>query len=257
MIDFTSWRFIDLSVNTCYMNMAIDEALMILNSKNKSPNTLRLYRWSPSAISIGYFQGVNEEVNIKSCTDSHVDIVRRITGGGAVYHDYNGEITYSLILNENNSNVPSNVIECYKYLCQPIINSLNNIGINACFQPINDIIVNNKKISGNAQTRRAGVVLQHGTILIDVNVEKMFSLLNVESEKIKDKLIKSVKKRVTSVQAELNKNIDFNIFSQNLRKTFSELFNVEFQNQTLTEEESNLAIQICEKYSSEGWLYQR
>ena len=99
--------------------------------------------------------------------------------------------------------------------------------------------------------------MQHGTILIDVNVEKMFSLLNVESEKIKDKLIKSVKKRVTSVQAELNKNIDFNIFSQNLRKTFSELFNVEFQNQTLTEEESNLAIQICEKYSSEGWLYQR
>ena len=99
--------------------------------------------------------------------------------------------------------------------------------------------------------------MQHGTILIDVNVEKMFSLLNVESEKIRDKLIKSVKKRVTSVQAELNKNIDFNIFSQNLRKTFSELFNVEFQNQTLTEEESNLAIQICEKYSSEGWLYQR
>ena len=92
---------------------------------------------------------------------------------------------------------------------------------------------------------------------IDVDVDKMFSLLNVESEKIRYKLIKSVKKRVTSVKDELNKNIDFTFFSQNLRKTFSELFNVEFTRQTLTKEESDLAMQICEKYSSEGWLYQR
>ena len=92
-----------------------------------------------------------------------------------------------------------NIINSYNIICADIVYALDLLGINANFAPVNDILVNEQKISGNAQTRRNGILLQHGTILYKVDVEKMFSLLNVSAEKISDKLIKSVQKRVTSV----------------------------------------------------------
>jgi lipoate-protein ligase A len=114
-----------------------------------------------------------------------------------VYHDRLGEVTYSLIAPLEM--FPTNIIESYRVICDDIIFALKELGIDAVFSPINDLLVNEQKISGNAQTRRNGILLQHGTILYSVDVETMFSLLNVSDQKISDKLIKSVQKRVTSV----------------------------------------------------------
>jgi lipoate-protein ligase A len=193
------WRVIEFSKNDAYMNMAIDEALSESVRAGGMP-TIRFYGWSPSAVSIGYFQGLGREVDIGNCSELGVDIVRRRTGGGAVYHDTDGEITYSVIAKEEV--FPKDILASYREICGWITDSLSRVGIFSEFKPINDIITNGKKISGNAQTRRRGVLLQHGTIIYSVDVERMFSLLKVPDEKIRDKMIATVKERVTSVSVQ-------------------------------------------------------
>ena len=94
------WRIIPLETNTAAMNMAIDEAIREEVARGTSPPTIRFYQWNPSAVSIGYFQSLQDEVAMDACQAQRVDVVRRQTGGGAVYHDFQGEITYSVIAPE-------------------------------------------------------------------------------------------------------------------------------------------------------------
>lgn len=193
----SKWRVIPLETHSAAMNMAIDEAVSKTVGAGKAPPTIRFYRWRPSAVSIGYFQGLHEEVAMDVCERLGVDVVRRRTGGGAVYHDHDGEVTYSVIAPEGM--FPKGIIESYHIICGWVIASLKNLGLEGQFHPINDILVGGKKISGNAQTRRGGILLQHGTVLYDVDIEKMFSLLKIGKEKIADKLIADAKQRVTRV----------------------------------------------------------
>lgn len=193
----TKFRMIPFQYFSAFTNMALDEVIMDFVRKGISKPTIRFYGWEPSAVSIGIFQGIRNEVNLESTHKDGIDVVRRLTGGGAVYHDFSGEVTYSLLAPLEL--FPTNILESYRVICDDIIFALGQLGINAVFSPINDILVNDQKISGNAQTRRNGILLQHGTILYSVNVEKMFTYLNVSDQKITDKLIKSVQKRVTSV----------------------------------------------------------
>jgi len=190
------FRLLDTGKNSAAMNMAIDEAVMLSGMP-----TLRFYEWSPPAITLGYFQGIEQEVDLAKCAQMGIDVVRRLTGGGAVFHET--ELTYSLILPEKSKLVSHNILESYGQICSFVIEGLRKLGLQAEFKPINDIIVNGRKISGNAQTRRGGMILQHGTILLDVDVKKMFSLLKVPDEKIRDKMITAAEERVTSVSKEL------------------------------------------------------
>ncbi len=192
------WRIIEYTENDAFLNMAIDEAVSEAVASGASLPTIRFYGWKPAAVSIGYFQSLEKEVDSARCAKEGVDIVRRRTGGGAVYHDTIDEITYSVIGRE--ALFPKDILASYRLICGWITDSLSILGIPSEFKPINDIVVGGKKISGNAQTRRGGVLLQHGTILYGVDAERMFSLLRVSDEKIKDKLISSVKERVTSVK---------------------------------------------------------
>jgi lipoate-protein ligase A len=252
------WRVIGLSINDAYMNMAIDEAILRLRSIKKSPNTLRFYRWYPSAVSIGYFQSIEDEVDIEACKRMGVDIVRRITGGGAVYHDFEGEITYSLIVDEGNPKIPFDIIKSYGVICKGIIIGLKALGLNPEFKPINDIVINNKKISGNAQTRKSGVVLQHGTILLDSNLQTMFKVLKVSDEKIRDKMIKAAEERVTTIRKELNRKPSFEEVEKALRYGFEKALQVKFFEDNLTLEELELAKELREsKYSTKEWIFKR
>lgn len=202
----TIFRMIPFEYFNAYTNMALDEAIMESVRKGYSLPTIRFYGWLPSAVSIGIFQGIKNEVHLEETKKANVDVVRRLTGGGAVYHDVQGEVTYSLIAPLEL--FPANIIESYRVICNDIIDALAQLGITAEFSPINDILVNGQKISGNAQTRRNGILLQHGTILYSVDVAKMFTYLNVSDQKVSDKLIKSVQKRVTSVVDQSSNNID-------------------------------------------------
>lgn len=250
------WRLLLTGANTAAKNMAIDRAVLTTNSQGKVLPTVRFYEWAPSAISIGYFQSLSDEVDLKMCKKFGVDYVRRITGGGAVFHD--DELTYSIVIPEDHNEIPKNIIDSYRRICGAIIKGLKNLKIGCEYKPINDIITNGKKISGNAQTRKQKTVLQHGTIIMDVDVEKMFSLLKVPNEKIRDKMISDVKQRVTSVKNCLGKNVSFNKVADAMKNGFEEEFNIKLVTGTLTEEENKLTEKFeKECFGSKEWNYKR
>ncbi|HTH21614.1 MAG TPA: lipoate--protein ligase family protein, partial [Nitrososphaeraceae archaeon] len=120
--------------------MALDEVLLN-NCIDGSEPILRLYGWSPPCVSVGYFQSIEEEVNLDRCSQLGVDVVRRMTGGGAVLHEF--ELTYSFITRK----FPFNILDSYKWICAPVTVCINKLGFKAKYVPLNDIIVDNKKIS--------------------------------------------------------------------------------------------------------------
>jgi lipoate-protein ligase A len=248
----TEWRFIPLEVNSGSMNMALDEVCAHGIAQGEKNPTIRFYRWKPSTVTIGYFQSLEQEVNASVCNEKKVDIVRRRTGGGAVYHDYNGEITYSVIAPEGM--FAKNIIESYRQVADWIISGLKKVNVKAEFVPINDLIVNGKKISGNAQTRKNGIVQMHGTILFDVDVDLMFSLLKVPDQKMKDKIVSNVKERVTSLKQ--NNVNSLEEAYEALRNGF--LNGKKWKEDYWTEEEKEKAdILSKEKYGNEKWNNQR
>ncbi|MDP2718176.1 MAG: biotin/lipoate A/B protein ligase family protein [Candidatus Micrarchaeota archaeon] len=223
-------------------NMGVDEALM----KTCSEPVLRLYGWNPPTVSIGYFQGLEEDVDLAACRRHGVDVVRRITGGGAVFHD--AELTYSFVTRD----FKENIIDSYEDVCAGILLGLKGIGVNGQFVPLNDLVLENgKKFSGNAQTRKGGVLLQHGTILLDVDVDKMFSILKVPSEKMRDKIVQNVKERVTGIR----KTFDETALA--LEKGFTEHVGAALEPMDLSDEQAKMADSFAERYRSDEWLRMR
>ncbi len=246
------WRIIPLQADNAFMNMAIDEAVSESVASGVSLPTIRFYTWKPSAVSIGYFQSLNDEVDVSVAKELGVDIVRRRTGGGAVYHDSKGELTYSIVAPE--TQMPHGIRESYQLICGWIIDSLKILGIGAEFKPINDIITAGKKISGNAQTRRNGVLLQHGTLLYDLDVRTMFTLLKVPKEKISDKMIQSVEERVTKV-------LNFGDFTMDdVYKAMLAGFTAgkDFETGNLSATELSRASELAKaRYAAPEWNYRR
>lgn len=240
--------------NTGMMNMATDEAILSHVSDGEVPPTVRFYGWNPSAVTIGYFQSMKEEVDIERCKELGVDFIRRITGGGAVLHE--NEITYTVIAPQHYFS--NDILTSYKQIGEGIINGLKRLNLNASFVPLNDIVVNGRKISGNAQTRKMKCILQHGTVLIDVDLKKMFSLLLIPDEKIKDKLIKDASERVTSINEETGKNNSFDEVVDILVDGFREALNGEFEIGELTYLEKEMAEKLAkEKYAKDEWNFKR
>jgi lipoate-protein ligase A len=192
------WRLIELEGHDAYFNMAADEAIGKEILERRARPTIRFYTWKPCAVSIGHFQSMRDEIDVEKCKELGIDYIRRKTGGGAVYHDEKGELTYSVIAPQEL--FPKGILESYKAICGWVVDALRALGMDANFAPINDIVVEGKKISGNAQSRSGGILLQHGTILYDLNLEKMFSVLKISKEKIADKMIKDARMRVTCVR---------------------------------------------------------
>ncbi len=243
-IKYDKIRTLETGFSPAVTNMAVDEALM--ETVGEVP-ILRIYGWRPAAVSIGYFQSMNEEVNFAKCREIGVDVVRRLTGGGAVLHEF--ELTYSFISRE----YPQNIMESYRWICDAIVMSINRLGFDANFVPLNDIVIAGKKVSGNAQTRRNGVLLQHGTILLGVDVNKMFSVLKVPSEKLRDKIIKDAKERVTSLA-----QTTFDDMATSLKTSFAAKFESKLITDALATKEIVRARWLAEqKYSSKEWNLRR
>jgi len=246
------WRVVALETHDAYLTMALDEAVSEGIMNGSSPPTIRFYTWKPGAVSIGYFQSMKDEVNLDTCRELGIDCIRRWTGGGAVYHDAKGEITYSLIAPA--SLFPKNIIKSYELICGWIVNGLKKLDIDAVFNPVNDVLVGGKKISGSAQTRRGGVLLQHGTLLYDLDLATMFSVLNVSRQKISDKMIQSAQERVTSIiqQREVDKKDVYDA----LLRAFTEDKDFEFG--ALDKKEIFRANELARlKYKTYTWMFLR
>ncbi|MCD6275314.1 MAG: lipoate--protein ligase family protein, partial [Thermoplasmata archaeon] len=190
-------------------------------------------------------------VNVEKAREMGVDVIRRITGGGAVYHKY--ELTYSIVMPPP----PGKILESYRIIEKGIVEALNIIGVKAEMSGINDIIVEGKKISGNAQTRKYGGMLQHGTILMDVDVDEMFSLLKVPQEKTRDKIIKSVKERVTSLH-NIGKKVNFEELQKFMAEGFAKALNAHLYEENLSQKVLSYAKHLeVNKYATREWNFKR
>lgn len=254
----TTWRLLKPETHDAAMNMAIDEAILRARIASKVPNTIRFYCWKPSAVSIGRFQDVYEEVSLDNCEKLGVEVVRRITGGGAVYHDSEGEITYSVIVKRKSLGA-EDVTAAYDKICGGLTKALELLRVKADFSPGDykncpNIAINGKKISGSAQSFKQGVILQHGTLLMSVDLEKMFTFLRVPWAKTRVELINVAKRRITSLENETGSEATVQQAYSSLVQGFQKALDVKLSEGTLTKEECETArILSREKFASKDW----
>ncbi|HKZ94690.1 MAG TPA: biotin/lipoate A/B protein ligase family protein [Candidatus Bathyarchaeia archaeon] len=252
------WRLLKLDVYDASKNMAIDEAITSARIEDAVPNTLRLYRWKPSAVSIGRFQDVSHEVQVENCREHGVDIVRRISGGGTVYHDSMDEITYSIVVKEKDFG-STDVVAAYNKICDGLIEAAKILGVKANFSPGDprncpNIAVNGRKISGSAQYHKGGVLLQHGTFLMHVDLERMFTFLRVPWAKAVDDVVCVAKDKLTSIGQELKRGVNVERASEALIQGFQKALEAELMNGDLTKQEQQLVSKLRkEKYTNEDW----
>jgi lipoate-protein ligase A len=280
------WRLIKDSYHTGFMNMAIDEAIMIAHREGLVPPTIRFYQWSPAAVSLGYFQDLEKEIDVDVCKNLGIDIVRRPTGGKAVLHDK--ELTYSFIIRENHPLVNDSILETYKKISGGIIRGLSYLGIKAELVPLREklkrtlsgnkakskiphsdiksicfsvpsqyeVRVEDKKIVGSAQVRKREIVLQHGSLLIELEKDKLFSVFNFPSVQIRERL--KIRFKATSLEEILRKKINFSELSEILPRGFEEEFGVKLTEGKLTKQEEKISKDLLEnKYSTYEWNYER
>jgi lipoate-protein ligase A len=256
------WRLLKLETRDAFTNMAIDEAILTARIAGKVPNTLRFYRWEPSAVSIGRFQDLFNEVHVENCRKHGVDIVRRITGGGAVYHDQDGEITYSVVVDGKDLGCAEmDMVYAYKAICGGLIEAVKTLGTNAEFNPTDpkqcpNITIKGKKISGSAQSYRRGVLLQHGTFLVDIDHEKMFTFLKAPWTKTLLDLLEISKKKLTSAKQELESRVSMEEAYQALVRGFEKALKIQLAEEELTSYERKLAERLRKtKFATENWNF--
>ena len=252
------WRLLPIEIYNGYWNMALDEAILTLIIENKSPNTLRFYKWNPSTISIGQNQSLSSEVDTAIAQNKGFNVVRRITGGGAVFHDRNREITYSItcpIKFLENLNAYK-VIEQFEIIEMGIISGLKNYGLESEPGIIHcpALFVEGKKFSGNAQVRKKGHILQHGTILLELDADLMYSVLKAPHNVSKSRMVKSVYAKCIGIK-ELLPQWNEDKFLSSLKQGFENLLKIKLKEGQITSEEFKLAEKLMkEKYSNQKWL---
>jgi lipoate-protein ligase A len=233
--------------NDPYFNMALDE--YVVKHLDPSNDYFYFYQNKPAVI-IGRNQNTIEEVNSEYVKNHDITVVRRMSGGGAVYHDL-GNINFTFVVDYKKEDF--NSIERF---AKAIIKALGKFGVDAEFSGRNDITIDGKKFSGNAQYVTKKRILHHGTLLFDSDLTVLTKALHVKPEKIKSKGIKSVKSRVTNVKDYLSADVTVSKFKELLLKYVFEVEGNELREYQLTPEDmANIMGLRNEKYSTWDWNY--
>ncbi len=227
-----------------YFNLALEE--YVLNHMSGSEDYFLLWQNEPSII-IGKHQNTLEEINLKFVKENNIHVVRRLSGGGAVYHDL-GNLNFTFVV----KNCESSQFN-FKKFTEPVIQALENLGIQAEFNSRNDLTIDGKKFSGNAQYMKKDRLLHHGTLLFSSELEQLVRALQVGDDKIISKGIKSVRSRVTNISDHLNQELSIHQFREQL---LGSMFKEELEEYTLTEKELQEVKEMMEKrYSTWEWNY--
>jgi lipoate-protein ligase A len=254
------WRLLKLGTYDAFTNMSIDEAILRARIEKFVPNTIRFYRWNPSAVSIGRFQSVENEVQLDNCRKYGVDVVRRMTGGGTVYHDAEDEITYSVVANKKDLEAPD-VTAVYAKIYSGLGEAAKTLGVKVDFakgdpKTCPNLTVNDRKISGSAQFHKKGAVLQHGTLLVDVDLEKMFTFLRVPWGKTRMEVVNVGKRKITSLSKRLGRDPSIEEVNNALVDGFQKALNIRLVEGELTYSEGELAERLHkEKYVTDEWIF--
>ena len=189
------WRLIPAVPKSPLVNMALDEALTLRVGRGERPPTLRIWGWSAPCVVLGRFQSVRNEVDEAAAREHGIEVVRRISGGGAMFIEPEGAITWSIYAPEaivRGMTFP----ESYAFFDAWVVDALRALGVEAWYQPLNDITSTGGKVGGAAQARRGGAVLHHTTMAYQMNVPLMLQVLRIGKEKLSDKGVASAEKRV-------------------------------------------------------------
>jgi len=236
-----------------FRNMSVEEAIPRAVGEGNAPNTVRFWHNS-NTIVLGCFQSADLEVNFDACKASGTEIVRRFTGGGAVYHDA-GNLNYAISLKKGHPLVPGNDLQLvFQKLSEGTVEGLKSLGVNAEFQPINDIQVDGKKVSGAAGSIRWGTIFHHGCILVASDLAILGRVLNVPRLKLADRHVASVQKRVTTIRDELQKDITTRDVRDAIVRGVEKVYNVRLVEGQLSKSEEAKAKELYDtKYSSTKW----
>jgi lipoate-protein ligase A len=200
-----TWRVIPLERTTAARAMALEEAL-VESVSGRGPPTVRFWMCEPSAVTLGRFQDATREVDLDLCSELGVDVVRRMSGGGTVYHDRDREFVYSVTAPE--LEFPHNVVRAYSEVLGLVMGGLSIQGIDPWVKDDNNVMVGDLKVSGASQRRSAGVLQVHGTVLWDVDEGTMFSLLRARPGMEAGKATPSRHHPVTGVKAQCGASLE-------------------------------------------------
>jgi len=227
-----------------YFNLATEEYVL----KHFEEDSFMLWRNAPSII-VGKHQNTLAEINIEYVKKNNIQVVRRLSGGGAVFHDL-GNLNFTFIQKGKNGNL----IDFRKYT-EPILEMLQKLGINALFEGRNDLTIDGKKFSGNAEHIWKDRVLHHGTLLFSSKMADLSQALNVDPLKFNDKAVKSVRTRVTNISDHLKEPMDVMQFADLIQNHIVEKYpDARFYD--LTEEDhDHIHEMVRNKYGTWEWNY--
>ncbi|KIY21138.1 lipoate--protein ligase family protein [Mesobacillus subterraneus] len=273
------WRFIDSGDNSPSFNMALDEALLEWHGAGKIPPVVRFYGWNPATLSIGYFQRIEREIDMDAVQQLGLGFVRRPTGGRGVLHEH--ELTYSVIVTEDYPDMPKTVTEAYRVISEGILQGFQNLGLEAyfagpktsaekealknprsavCFDAPSwyELVVEGRKVAGSAQTRQKGVILQHGSILLDLDEDKLFSLFKYPNDKVKERMQRAFKSKAVAINQISSRKIELEEAKKAFKEGFEAGLRIKLDPYTLSEEELDYVNALAKnKYESEDWNFKR
>lgn len=273
-----TWNFINTGSNDPYYNMALDEALLNFVSRGEIDPVIRFYTWEPATLSVGYFQRLTKEIDIEKVKEKGYGMVRRQTGGRGVLHDK--ELTYSVIVPESHPDMPSTITEAYRVISEGLLQGYKELGLEAYFaiprskeerdklkQPRSavcfdapswyELVVEGRKIAGSAQVRQKGVILQHGSLLQDVDVDDLFDMFIFKNDRLKEKMKKAFVDKAIALNDISEKNFTIAEMEIAFEKGFKKGLNVDFKPLTLTEVQQEEVNELIQKYKSDEWNYRK
>src|SRR5437660_1756729 len=265
-MQISAYRFINTGIQDAALNMAIDEAILIHHLKGAAPPTLRVFRWSQPSISLGRFQSVEREIELDICQQRGVALVRRPTGGRAVYH--RDEFTYSIVMSKRYG-VPSGIVAAYTYLAQGLLAALRLLEIQAeisdervnkhpsaaCFASSTqaDLTSGGFKLVGSAQVWKEHALLQQGSLPLDDRAAEFFSMLRYPNEEVREEALALYREKTTPLHT-FAPTASWEDVAAAFRSGFSTALRGEFVPGELSASEWELAQQLVEeKYSKLEW----
>ncbi|MBP1947304.1 lipoate--protein ligase [Virgibacillus litoralis] len=242
-------KFIDnKGITDPTINLALEE--YVLQNFGEQDTYLLFYINKPSII-IGRNQNSIEEINTNYVDDNGIKVVRRLSGGGAVYHD-EGNLNFSFITKDDGESFQN-----FAKFTKPMVEALNKLGVPAELQGRNDLVADGRKISGNAMFSTKGRMFSHGTLMFDSEIENVVSALNVKMEKIKSKGIKSIRSRVANISEFLEDKITMDEFKELILRYVFDVEDVkDIPRYELTEQDWENVRKISEeRYQKWDWNY--